>query len=146
MSLALALGWKYNNAPGICTADGILTAWPEALGPAPDQTEQAAIIEEYEARLSVPDQISDRQFFQQLAIEGKIAEHEALDAVGSGAIPAAMEVLILQLPSEQQFSARMLVRGATVFKRDHPVTALIGQLYGFSEQEIDALWVAAAQL
>lgn len=54
MTLALALGWKYDNAPGIETVDGVLTAWPEALGDAPDETEQAAIIAEYAAFLALP--------------------------------------------------------------------------------------------
>ena len=29
------LGWKFNHAPGICTVDGVITGWPEALGPLP---------------------------------------------------------------------------------------------------------------
>lgn len=99
-----------------------------------------------EAPLSIPMEISDRQFFQQMAHDGRIAEQEALDAVGSGIIPAAMEALIEQLPDSQQFSARMLVRGATTFRRDHPVTALIGQLYGMSGEQIDDLWRAASAL
>ena len=97
-------------------------------------------------RLPVPAEISDRQFFQQMAIEGRITEQEALDAVGSGVIPSAMDALIDQLPSEQRFAARMLVRGATTFRRDHPVTDLIGQLYGMSGDLIDETWRKAAEL
>ena len=38
----------------------------------------------------VPDIISDRQFFQQLAILGLINEAEALAAVGPGTMPATL--------------------------------------------------------
>ena len=94
----------------------------------------------------VPTEISDRQFFQQMAIEGRITQAEALDAVGSGVIPAAMDTLVEQLPANQRFAARMLIRGATTFRRDHSVTELIGQLYGMSAEQIDTTWRAAAKL
>lgn len=94
----------------------------------------------------VPQEISERQFFQQLANDGRITQQEALDAVGSGVIPAAMEDLIGELPSDNQFAVRMLVRGATVFRRNHPVVALIGQIYGMNDAQIDVLWSEAAQL
>jgi hypothetical protein len=94
----------------------------------------------------VPEDISDRQFFQQLSIDGLITEAEALDAVGPGIIPASMAALIGQLPEEQQFPAQMLVRGATVFKRSHPVTQLIGSLYGLDSTQVDTLWRNAASL
>ena len=81
-----------------------------------------------------------------MALEGRITEAEALDAVGSGTIPAAMDALIDQLPSDQQFAARMLVRGATKFQRDHGVTQLIGNLYGRSSEQIDDTWRAASAL
>lgn len=94
----------------------------------------------------VPAEISDRQFFQQMAIEGRITEQEALDAVGSGAIPSAMDALVEQLPANQRFAARMLIRGATTFRRTHPVTELIGQLYGLDGDQIDDLWRNASEL
>lgn len=94
----------------------------------------------------IPDEISDRQFFQQMAIEGRINQQEALDAVGSGVIPASMAALVEQLPQSQRFAARMLIRGATTFRRTHPVTELIGQLYGMTGEQIDTTWRAAAKL
>lgn len=97
-------------------------------------------------RLPVPAEISDRQFFQQMAIEERITKQEALDAVGSGIIPPAMDGLVDQLPQEQQFAARMLIRGATTFRRDHPVTELIGQIYGMSQEAIDETWRNASLL
>jgi len=94
----------------------------------------------------VPAEVSDRQFFQQMAIEGRITQQEALDAVGSGIIPAAMDALVEQLPESQRFAARMLIRGATIYRRDHPVTELIGQLYGMTGAQIDDTWRAAFNL
>ncbi|WP_099868239.1 hypothetical protein [Pararhizobium haloflavum] len=94
----------------------------------------------------VPEIISDRQFFQGLALRGEISEAEALDAVGSGAIPAAMSALIEQLPEAERFPARMLVRGATTFLRSHPLADLIGQLYGWNASQIDEFWRECALL
>lgn len=94
----------------------------------------------------VPSEISDRQFFQQMAVEERITQQEALDAVGSGIIPPAMDGLVDQLPEHEQFAARMLIRGATTFRRDHPVTALIGQLYGMSSDQVDRTWIDASLL
>ena len=45
--LAPALSWKYDDAQGISTSDGVLTGWPEILGTPPDETEQLQIIDEY---------------------------------------------------------------------------------------------------
>ena len=93
----------------------------------------------------VPD-ISDRQFFQALAIRGEITEAEALDAVGPGIIPPAMDALIDQLPQEQRFAARMLIRGATRYERKHPIADLIRSLYGWSIEDADDFWRFAATL
>jgi len=95
---------------------------------------------------AVPELISDRQFFQQLAIEDRITENEALEAVGPGVIPTAMLALINMLPAEDQFGAKMLIRGATTFERLHPVAGLIQQLYGWSDGQRDDFWTAAAKL
>jgi hypothetical protein len=50
-NLGAALGWKHNNAPGIMTRDGVITAWPGALGNKPDAAGVAAIVAEYQAHL-----------------------------------------------------------------------------------------------
>lgn len=94
----------------------------------------------------VPTAISDRQFFQQLAIDGVITEEGAENAVANGSIPAAMLTLIGALPDAQQFGARMMLKGATVFERYHPLTVTIGTLYGWTEPQIDELFRAAAVL
>ena len=90
--------------------------------------------------------ISDRQFFQALAIRGEITEDEALDAVGPGIIPPAMDALINQLPQDQRFAARMLIRGATRYERQHPIADLIRGLYGWTSEQADDFWRFAATL
>lgn len=94
----------------------------------------------------IPSEISDRQFFMELAIRGLISTTEAEDAVAIGAIPASLLALIGQLPVEQQFPARMFLKGATRFERDHPMTNAIGAMYGLNSAQIDDLWRDAAQL
>jgi hypothetical protein len=112
-------------------------AAPDAVIAAHDPTKQ---------RVVVPQQISDRQFFQQLAVQGIIGQADALAAVKTGAMPADLQALINQLPADQQFAATMLISGATVFERNHPLTVGIGTAYGWSSAQIDALFIAAAAL
>lgn len=90
--------------------------------------------------------VSPRQFFQALAIREHIAEDEALDAVGSGVIPAAMLELIEQLPSYAQFGAKMLIRGATIYERSNALAGLMGSIYGWDDAALDEFWVFAATL
>ena len=95
---------------------------------------------------AVPFSISDRQFFQQLSVQEIITEQEAEDAVATGTIPAAMLALVELLPEQARFSARMILKGATVFERGHEMTDTIGWLYGWSEGQTDDLFRAAAVL
>lgn len=90
--------------------------------------------------------VSDRQFFQALALAGDITETEALAAVMTGTMPARIEAAVAALPTDQQFAARMLLSGATTFDRHHPMVALLGQILGKDAATLDALWVAAAGL
>lgn len=94
----------------------------------------------------VPASISDRQFFQQLALAGHITEAEAIAAVATGTIPAAMEELVQQLPAGSQFAARMLLSGATSFERAHPLTATLGAMYGMDGAALDQFWRDGALL
>jgi hypothetical protein len=57
--LGKALGEIYNNAPGISTKDGVITEWPDSLGPIPSVSAQAQIIEDAGVRLAVKKAISD---------------------------------------------------------------------------------------
>lgn len=93
----------------------------------------------------VPQSISDRQFFQQLAIVGIITPDQAL-ASNAAVIPAPLLTIIEQMPADQQFAAKMLVSGATVFERSHPMTIAIGAAYGWSAAQIDDFFRAAATL
>ena len=56
-----ALGWKYNNEPGICTRDDKLTAWPTKLGPPPTDAEIAAIMQDWLARKRTVDDLDPDQ-------------------------------------------------------------------------------------
>lgn len=123
--------------------------WAEAWGPE-DFARFGVTVEDAPAPEPSPPEppaiISDRQFFQQLAVMGQITEDEALAAVMTGAIPAALEAFIGTLPPEQQFPARMLLSGATTFDRFHPMTALLAQGMGWTQQQIEQLWAAASLL
>jgi hypothetical protein len=94
----------------------------------------------------VPGAISDRQFFQQLTVQGLLSQQEALNAVKTGDIPAALQQVIDGLPPGQQFEATMMISGATTFERSHPLTIAIGAAYGWTVDRIDALFRAAAVL
>lgn len=94
----------------------------------------------------VPEEISDRQFFHALAILKMITEDEALVAVKTGDPPAAMSSFISALPYEQRFGARMLLEGATTFRRSHPLTAAFGDGMNLNSGQVDALWRIAASL
>lgn len=115
-------------------------------GQLPKWTGSAWTLESVVPVPDVPDAISDRQFFQQLAVNGTITQAEALAAVQTGAIPAVLEAFVDALPEADQFGARMLLSGATVFLRDHPLTAAIGAAQGMDSAEIDAFFIAADKL
>lgn len=118
---ALEIGATYEN--------GVYTPLPVPPSPAPP----------------VPQTISDRQFFQQLAVVGIITEDQAL-ASNAAVIPAPLLAIIEAMPAEQQFAAKMLVSGATVFERTHPMTEAIGATYGWTSAQIDEFFRAAAVL
>lgn len=96
--------------------------------------------------VTVPQIISDRQFFQQLATLGLITEAEALAAVKTGDIPAALVNLFKALPADQQFAAEMLLSGAVSFSRTHPLTVFFGLMMGWTTEELDNLWITASKL
>jgi hypothetical protein len=93
----------------------------------------------------VPQSISDRQFFQQLAIGGIVTEDQAL-ASNAAVIPAPLLAIIEQMPSDQQFAAKMIVSSATTFYRTNPMTIAIGTAYGMTSDHIDAFFTAAAAI
>lgn len=96
--------------------------------------------------INVPQTISDRQFFQQLAIAGVISQEEALAAVKTGDIPAALSGFIAALPDAARFNAEMLLSGATLFQRAHPLTDAIAAAQGMTPEQVDDFFRAAAAL
>jgi hypothetical protein len=96
--------------------------------------------------VDVPAVISDRQFFQQLAVAQIITEAEALAAVRTGAIPSLLAAFIATLPQADRFAAEMVLSGATDFLRVHPLTDAIGASQGMTPAQVDAFFIAAAQI
>lgn len=94
----------------------------------------------------VPEEISDRQFFQALAMAGLISKAEAIDAVAIGAVPAAMEAFFAGMSDDEEFAARMLLQGATKFERHHPLVEAFGALNGMTPSQVDDLWRSAAAM
>jgi len=102
-----------------------------------------------------PDVISDRQFAQALALAGTITEAEALAWAARGELPEAMEDALALIPETdgQRFGARMMLAGATIFERSHPLTDQLGGLLTnpatgkpYDGAALDALWIRAAAL
>lgn len=99
------------------------------------------------ARAPRPGTISDRQFFQGLALQSFITEAEALEAVKTGVLPAALETIVAGIADPAaQFAARMILSGATMFERDHPMVATIGAAQGMTDAQIDDFWKFCATL
>ncbi|MEN5278932.1 hypothetical protein ABE527_18545 [Brucella sp. TWI432] len=133
----------------LCLRDGYDTEagqkiWDEALagkyGPIFDYVEPEILPE------PVPNEISRRQFFQLLAILGLITKNEAKAALQGGAIPAALQALISQLPDDEQFDAEMLIIGAATFARLHQLCDKIRILFEWTEEQRDNFWHAASKL
>lgn len=95
---------------------------------------------------SAPQIISDRQFFQQLAVDGDITQDEALAAVTTGELPKKLSDVIAKLPTESQFAARMLASGATQFERTNSMVAVLGKALGKDAAALDAVWLNASKL
>ena len=121
--------------------DGNLTEMSDAEYAEELEARNAPIIE------PVPQSISDRQFAHVLALQGLISQDEALAWVKTGDVPAALQALVDKIPDPTiKFSAQMLLAGATVFERDHPMTAKLAAGLGMSSEQVDDLWRAAAAL
>lgn len=96
--------------------------------------------------LPVPAVISDRQFYQQLAVVGLITRDEALAAVKVGTVPKTLQTLVDGLPVDQQFAAEMHVAGGIEFRRNHPLTNALAGGMGWTSGQVDQLWRDAAAL
>ena len=94
--------------------------------------------------MSITRTITRDQFYQQLAAQNEITQDEAFAAL-TGTIPPEMMIFVNGLPADQQFNAKMkLTRPA--FSRGDPFVATFGQAKGWTSDQIDALWSAAAEL
>jgi len=127
--------------------DSLRSTWSITFAPGATDLQKAAaqaILASFTP--NVPGIISDRQFYQQLAIQGVITQAEAIAAVGPGTLPAALASLIAQLPAGVQFDAKMKASGATQFSRSSPLVATIAQLFGWDGPTTDTFWIAASQL
>lgn len=128
---------------GPITLDGGAVVFVDAIGGLPTSFDLSAVLY---PPAPVPATITDRQFFQQLAVEGTITPDEALAAVKTGTLPAALSAIVAGLPSDQQFGANMLLCGAVTFHRDAPLTAQIGQSSGRSSAQLDDFFRKASAL
>jgi hypothetical protein len=91
--------------------------------------------------------ISDRQFYQGLALRGLCTQVEALDAVRIGVLPDALRAFVDAISdSDQRWATEMLLSGAKEFRRDHPFVNEIGAWAGLDMQDLDAFWAQCGSL
>jgi hypothetical protein len=89
-------------------------------------------------------QITSRQFWTQLAVDGLISENEAVDAL-RGDIPNAIKQYINGLPANQRFVARMFFE-ATTFERDKRAISDTKACFSLTQAAIDLFFQHAAAL
>jgi len=94
----------------------------------------------------VPDVISRRQLLIALAAAGLITEAEALAAAKTGEVPAAIDAVFAQLPSEQALAARITWATMTQVERMHPLVQAIINANIVTAEQVDTLFRTAAQL
>ncbi|GLU25542.1 hypothetical protein [Brucella sp. NBRC 12950] len=95
----------------------------------------------------IPDDISRRQFFQQLFVLEIITKAEALTAIPGLNIPSPLQAIIDQLPTQSdRDSAEMLVLGAQNFNRLHPLSETVRLSLGWSVEQKDDFWREAVKL
>lgn len=93
-----------------------------------------------------PRQISRRQFFQYLSVIKMISEEEALEAIPGRSIPLALEDIIGGLPQKEQFNARALIVGATVFQIDNPLSDVVRVALGWTPALLRNFWQRASKI
>lgn len=129
-------------AGGLVIPYGNLLVWPDADLAAHGISKH----EDPPASPAIPETISDRQFFQGLALKSKITNQEALDAVKTGTVPAILQNAISTMTGGDAFNAEMLLAGATQFNRSHPLTNQLGQALGYAPTDLDDFWTFASDL
>lgn len=90
----------------------------------------------------VPQEISRRQFYQGLEVIGKISKVEALAAIKSGAIPAALQAILDGMTDpDAVYEADCLLSGASTFNRQNPVVLVFAIVQGMTEADVDEFWI-----
>ena len=74
------------------------------------------------------------------------AFESCMAAIKTGDIPSALSGFIAALPDAARFNAEMLLSGATLFQRAHPLTDAIAAAQGMTPEHVDDFFRAAAAL
>lgn len=99
------------------------------------------------APVAVPETISRRQFYQELANREMISKEEALAAIVANTLPAEFaEMVDAILDEDIQWQARMLLAGATEFKRSNWFVDFFAAMKSLSSEYMDGFWRAGALL
>lgn len=95
----------------------------------------------------VPNVITDRQFGDALYRMSVITHAERMAFGKVGDVPAALAAIIAVIPDEEQRKdAEYLVSTAQTFERRHPMTRMLQQAMGWTDEQVDALWTLGASL
>lgn len=94
----------------------------------------------------VPQSISRRQFLLALLGAKFITPAEALAAVTDGAVPANLAKLLGGLSEPDALAVRITWASMTVAERDNPIIAMLVGSGLVTEAQVDALFVAGAEL
>lgn len=95
---------------------------------------------------TIPETITRRQFFQQLAIKEIITKVDALAAMSSGKIPTKLEEFVELLPEDQQFNAQMLIIGLDEFHRSSDLVKTFAVMYEWSDEDVQQFWLDASKV
>lgn len=116
----------------------LVTLTPEEISAR--QAEEAAFTQ------PVPRTITRRQFAHGLWKQGLATLAEVKAFVKRGEFPASLQALVDGLPVEQRDDAEILIAGAVIFERDHPLTAALAASFGWTSQQTDDFWRFCAAL
>lgn len=96
---------------------------------------------------AVPESVSDRRFSQALAEMEVITWAEAKAWGSRGDIPAALQAAVAAIPDElARNRAEHFLSSCTEFDRHHPMTAALAAAMGWSDTQLDELWLFASTL
>lgn len=92
----------------------------------------------------VPEIISRRQFYEQLEIDGLISQAEALAAMKTGTLPAALQAIVDGMAdADAKYDAEMKLVGATDFFRSSSLVMVFAIVIGWDEARVDKFWIDA---